>query len=508
MAKALIISMTLVVPVLALLIWQINEQATDAIQSRKDATRAQVEIAQGVLAWAQQQEVSGKLTREQAQQVALQVIGTLRYDGSEYFWVTDMQPRMLMHPMKPELDGTDVSDVKDPNGVALFTNMVERVRRDHAGFVSYQWPKPGTTRPVDKISYVKGFEPWAWVVGSGIYVGEIHDALVRQLTLGVAVVATALLVAGYLFLSFYKVMNGGLKETGRHLMAMTDGDLTTSPSPWGRDEAAQLMNELKAMQDSLRAMVTRVRHCSDDIDRSSGTIANGAQDLARRTELAAASLEESAASMEQVGATVKNTASNTREGAEVAQHSADVAAIGGRVMREVVTTMESIRATSSRISEHLGVIDSIAFQTNILALNAAVEAARAGEQGRGFAVVAGEVRMLAQQSATAAKEISGLIKQSVAQIGNGTEVVQQAAATMDEIVVTSRRVDMLLGDIAKASQEQTLGIGQIGQAIQELDRATQQNAALVENTAEAAATMRHQAEGLAQEVARFKMPAY
>jgi methyl-accepting chemotaxis protein len=507
-AKALIISFALVVPLLVLLNWQMIRQSDDAYQTRMASTRAHVQIAYGVLGWAQQRESAGQLSREQAQQLARDAIANLRYDGTEYFWITDMQPRMLMHPVKPALDGTDVSEIKDPNGVPLFTKMAEQVKRQGEGFVTYQWPKPGSAQPVDKISYVKGFAPWGWVIGSGIYVGDIREALLRQLALGATVIVCTLLVAGYLFLSFYKVMDGGLKETGRHLKAMTAGDLTTSPSPWGRDEAAHLMNELKAMQDSLRTMVARVRRSSDDIDRSSSTIADGAQDLARRTELAAASLEESAASMEQIGATVKNTADNTRTGAQIAQQSSETAASGGRVMRDVVATMQNIRASSAKISEHLGVIDSIAFQTNILALNAAVEAARAGEHGRGFAVVASEVRMLAHQSATAAKEISGLIKQSVAEINGGTEIVQQAASTMDDIVQTSRRVDQLLGDIASASQEQTVGIGQIGQAIQELDRTTQQNSALVDQTAAAATTMRQQAEGLAQEVARFKLPAH
>ena len=210
--------------------------------------------------------------------------------------------------------------------------------------------------------------------------------------------------------------------------------------------------------------------------------------------------------MEEISATVKNGSDLTSEAAEVARRNAAVAEEGGRVMQQVAGTMDDIRASSARIAEIIGTIDGIAFQTNILALNAAVEAARAGEQGRGFAVVAGEVRTLAQRSASAAREIKGLIGSSVEQVEAGTEVVRRAGETMGGIVASSRQVDRLLDEVATGAREQSAGIAQLGQALQELDRMTQQNAALVEQTAAAAASMRGQADGLAGEVARFKLP--
>jgi methyl-accepting chemotaxis protein len=505
-AKASIISLAFMLPMLALLGWLLKTQTDQAMQARMDATRQHVEIAHGILAWAHAQESAGKLSREQAQQLARQSIAALRYDGAEYFWINDMQARMLMHPIKPELDGKELIDMKDPNGFALFAAFVATVRKDGKGFVAYQWPKPGSERPVDKISYVHGFEPWGWIVGSGVYVGDLRQALQRELATVAGVTVAAMLVAGYLFLSFYRVMDGGLKETRRHLRAMTDGDLTTSPSPWGNDEAAQLMIELRHMQDSLRSMVRRVRGSSTEIVHSSSEIASGAMDLSGRTEQAAANLEESAASMEQIASTVKSTADNTAEASKVARHNAEVAAAGGRVMREMVETMEGIRSSSARIGEIIGTIDGIAFQTNILALNAAVEAARAGEQGRGFAVVASEVRTLAQRSAAAAKEIKTLIGGSVEQVEAGTDIVRRAGTTIEDIVASSQRVNQLLGEVATGAHEQSLGIGQIGQAVQELDRMTQQNAALVEQTAAAASAMREQAYTLAEEVSRFRMP--
>ena len=505
-AKAMIISLAFTVPLVSLLGWELHSRAEDAMHARMDATRQHVEVAHGLIAWAHTQELAGTVTREQAQQTARKALAGLRYDKNEYFWVNDMQPRMVMHPIKPELDGKDLGDMKDPNGFALFKGFVDTVKRSGKGFVSYMWPKPGSDKPVDKVSYVQGFEPWGWVLGSGVYVGDLQEAARKQWLLMGGVVAASMLVAAYLFLSFYRVMDGGLKETRRHLRAMTEGDLTTSPSPWGKDEAAELMHELRSMQDSLRGMVLRVRRSSSDIVHSSSEIASGAMDLSARTEQAAANLEESAASMEEIASTVKSNSSHTDEALRMARHNAEVATEGGRVMREVVQTMEGIRASSAKIGEIIGTIDAIAFQTNILALNAAVEAARAGEQGRGFAVVASEVRTLAQRSATAAREIKTLVNHSVQQVEAGTGIVRKAGGTIEEIVTASGRVDQLLGEVATGAREQSLGVSQIGQAVQELDRMTQQNAAMVEQTAAAASAMKDQAHTLDEEVARFRMP--
>ncbi|MDD0809322.1 methyl-accepting chemotaxis protein [Curvibacter sp. RS43] len=326
----------------------------------------------------------------------------------------------------------------------------------------------------------------------------------RQLLLGVSVVF--LLVAVYLFYAFFLVMRGGLQEVTRHLEAMTEGDLTTSPRPWGRDEAAHLMLMLSRMQDSLRQMVLQVRQASDEIVHSSTEIAEGSMDLSARTEQTAANLEQSAAAMEQIGTTVRQTSDHTQEATRIAAQNATIAGRGGEVIGNMVSTMEDIQASSKKIEAIIGVIDGIAFQTNILALNAAVEAARAGEQGRGFAVVASEVRLLAGRSAEAAREIKQLIATSVEKVEGGTGVVREAGATMQEIVASAQRVNELLSYIATGSVEQTQGIGQVSEAVQDLDRATQQNAALVEETAAGASALREQAQSLAHEVARFQVP--
>ncbi|MBT9487403.1 MAG: cache domain-containing protein [Rubrivivax sp.] len=505
-AKAVILSLVFLVPLVGLLGWLLNDMHDDALAARQDSVRQHVEVAHGVIAWAHAKEAAGELPREQAQRLARDAVSKLRYDGREYFWINDMQPRVVMHPVKPELVGQDVSAVKDPNGLAVFGAFVDRVKRDGQGFVAYQWPRPDSTAPVDKLSYVKGFAPWGWVVGSGLYVDDLRSAANARLQWVGATLLLAVLMAGYLFLSFFRVMDGGLKETRRHLRAMSDGDLTQSPTPWGRDEAAQLMLDLRQMQESLRHMVRGVRHSSNVIVHTSGEIASGALDLSTRTEQTAANLEKSASAMDQITVTARHTADTTAQAAEVARNNAEVATDGGRAMHEVVRTMDDIHASSTRIGDIIGTIDGIAFQTNILALNAAVEAARAGEQGRGFAVVAAEVRSLAQRSAAAAREIKTLIGTSVDQVEAGTAVVRRAGTAIENIVASSTRVNALLGDVSTGTREQSSGIGEVGGAVQELDRMTQQNAALVEQTAAAASAMRDQADTLAREVARFQLP--
>jgi methyl-accepting chemotaxis protein len=329
-------------------------------------------------------------------------------------------------------------------------------------------------------------------------------AVVRDVT--TAIVAVALAAGLYLFYCFFLVTQGGLREVQKHLEAMTAGDLTTEPRPWGSDEQAHLMVTLSQMQQSLRTIVSRVRGSSDQLVQASGEIASAAMDLSARTEQTASNLEQSAASMEQISSTIKHTADNAHEAADVAVSNSGVAQRSGEVIGQVVSTMQEIHASSSKISDIIGVIDGIAFQTNILALNAAVEAARAGEQGRGFAVVASEVRSLAQRSAQAAKEIKGLISASVERVDSGTRVVQGAGATMDELLGSARRMSDLLREISTAAKEESSGVTQLGAAVQDLDRMTQQNAALVEQTAAAASSLKDQATDLAAEVARFRLP--
>ncbi|MCC7682635.1 methyl-accepting chemotaxis protein [Janthinobacterium sp. FW305-128] len=286
---------------------------------------------------------------------------------------------------------------------------------------------------------------------------------------------------------------------------VADGDLTAQIDASAKDETGQLLQALKDMNTSLLNIVSEVRTGTDSIATSSTEIAAGNQDLSSRTEEQAGSLEETASSMEELTSTVKQNADNARQANQLAASAAQVAVKGGEVVAQVVGTMESINASSNKIVDIISVIDGIAFQTNILALNAAVEAARAGEQGRGFAVVASEVRNLAQRSASAAKEIKTLIGASVEQVNAGSMLVAQAGSTMNDIVDSVQRVSDIITEITAASSEQSVGIDEINRAIGQMDAVTQQNAALVEESAAAAESMQHQAHNLAQVVSVFKL---
>ncbi|MBT9455535.1 MAG: HAMP domain-containing protein [Burkholderiaceae bacterium] len=331
------------------------------------------------------------------------------------------------------------------------------------------------------------------------------DRLKQRFYVQLSAAAVFVALAVYLFLSFYRVMMGGMQEVADHLKEITKGNLTTAPQPWGRDEAAQLMTTLGEMQASLRRVVTNVLQGSAQVQGASGEISSASADLSQRTERSAASLEQTASSMEQIASNVSHTAETVASASAIVRENAAVATRGGQVIGQVVNTMNDIRASSGRIGEIIGVIDGIAFQTNILALNAAVEAARAGDQGRGFAVVATEVRALAGRSAAAAKEIKSLIGASLVQVETGTKVVGEAGATISDIVGNANRIAEMMSEISTATREQSAGVGQVGAAVHELDRSTQQNATLVEQTAAAAGSLSDQARRLANDVGFFRL---
>ncbi|MCA2999209.1 MAG: HAMP domain-containing protein [Rhodocyclaceae bacterium] len=286
---------------------------------------------------------------------------------------------------------------------------------------------------------------------------------------------------------------------------IADGDLDVDITDDRRDELGQLLRSMKRMRTSLARVVGTVRENAENVTTASAQIAAGNQDLSSRTEQQAASLQETAASMEQLTSTVKQNAENARTANQLAQSASTAAAAGGQTVGEVVTTMENISANSRKMADIIGVIDGIAFQTNILALNAAVEAARAGEQGRGFAVVATEVRTLAQRSADAAKEIRTLISQSVERVAAGSNLVQAAGTAMEDIVSRVTRVTDLIGEITHSAAEQSNGIEQVNLAVSQMDQVTQQNAALVEEAAAAASSLKTQAGELVQAVAVFRL---
>jgi methyl-accepting chemotaxis protein len=328
-------------------------------------------------------------------------------------------------------------------------------------------------------------------------------AAFRWLSIGATVFGVLIAIACYF--SLRGAIMRPLGEALTHFDQIAAGRLDNPVEVRGKDEMSMLMRGLDAMQSRLADTIRGVRRSCDAMATATAEISAGNTDLSARTEQQAASLEETASSMEQLTATVKQNADNARQASQLAVNASDIAARGGQVVARVVDTMQGISASSSQVVDIIAVIDGIAFQTNILALNAAVEAARAGEQGRGFAVVAGEVRTLAQRSATAAREIKGLIETSVQKVADGSTLVTEAGRTMDEILQAVQRVTDIMGEISAASDEQSGGIEQVNQAVTQMDTVTQQNAALVEQAAAAAASLEDQTNALREEMARFRL---
>ncbi|MFL9869457.1 methyl-accepting chemotaxis protein [Paraburkholderia fungorum] len=324
-------------------------------------------------------------------------------------------------------------------------------------------------------------------------------------TLIIAVTVLALLVVVGIRFALRGLIVQPLNDATACFERMASGDLSQPIEVFSRNEIGRLFSGIKRMQESLATMVTAVHSSTESIDTGAREIAMGNTDLSQRTEQQAASLQETASSMEQLTGTVRQNAENARQASQLAVSASDIATRGGDVVNQVVTTMQGIATSSNKVVDIIGVIEGIAFQTNILALNAAVEAARAGEQGRGFAVVAGEVRSLAQRSASAAKEIKELIGDSVDKVQSGSALVGRAGTTMDEIVQAVRRVTDIMGEISAASEEQSGGIEQVNRAVVQMDEVTQQNAALVEQAAAAAASLEEQTRQLQAVVNGWKV---
>ena len=451
---------------------------------------------------------AGTLGKDAAQQQAMAAIKVIRYGKDGYITITS-GTSALMNPFKPENDGKDLVDFKDPKGVYLYRDIAAAgANADGGGFVRYHWARPGATEAVPKMSRVSHFAPWNWDLVTGVYMDDIDAAfrasLLKSGAVLVGVCIVLALIVSRVNQSVRHTIGGDPEYAGEVARRIAEGDLSVEVRTHASDHASILFG-MKTMQQRLADTIGEIRRSADTIATASGQIASGNMDLSGRTESQASSLEETAASMEQLTSTVTQNADNAVQANQLVMSASAVAEQGGQVVSKVVHTMDTINASATRIVDIISVIDGIAFQTNILALNAAVEAARAGEQGRGFAVVASEVRNLAQRSAGAAKEIKELINASVDSIHTGSALVAEAGSTMDKVVESVSRVTQIMGAITDASREQSTGIGHVNQAITEMDSVTQQNAALVEQAAAAAGSMQEQAAHLAQLVARFRL---
>jgi methyl-accepting chemotaxis protein len=480
------------------------------IADRRDQLTSLVDQASHITASYYARAQNHTLSEDEAKKQALATIAAMRYGKDGYISVNDSQPVVLMHPFKQELVGKNVAQFADPDGKHLYVDIVNAGNQEGGGFVDYKWAKPGSDKPVAKTSYSARFAPWDWYMVTGMYMDDVQSAfyanLLRWLAITVTLGAVATAVMLLVLRSIRRSLGGDLEVAVQAAQLMARGNLATRV-PVQPEDQDSLLHALHVMQSGLVDTVSRVRLGTENINVGATEIAAGNTDLSQRTEEQAAALVETASSMDQMTVNVKQNADSAHQAAQLAGQAADVAKRGSLVVDDVVRTMGEITSSSRQIGDIIGVIDGIAFQTNILALNAAVEAARAGEQGRGFAVVAAEVRSLAQRSATAAKEIKALIETSTTTVESGATLVANAGSTMGEIVQSVRRVNEILEEISNASREQSAGIEQVNRAVGEMDQVTQQNAALVEQAAAAAHSLKDQVGVLREAISSFALPA-
>ncbi|MEW6766271.1 MAG: methyl-accepting chemotaxis protein [Pseudomonadota bacterium] len=460
------------------------------LEDRQVKTRHVVETAHGLIEYYAKLAAQHRMSEDEARATAIAALRGLRYDEKEYFWINTSDPRMVMHPIKPELDGKDLSDIKDPNGKHIFIEFAKAAQKG-GGFVDYLWPKPGAKQPVAKTSYVKLYQPWDWVVGSGIYLDDVDQAFTSKLIEASFFILLVLLIIGLSGWSIIRGITRPLAQTVEIAHRLAEGDLTMRIETQRQDETGRLLAAMRAMIERLTQVISEVREASSALASASGQISATSQGLSQAASEQAASVEETSASMEQMGASIEQNTDNAQTTEGIAAQAARQADEGGRAVRETVEAMKSI-------AEKVGIIDDIAYKTNLLALNAAIEAARAGSHGKGFAVVADEVRKLAERSQSAAQEIGEVAKNSVG-------MAEKTGELLDVIVPGINRTATLVQEITAASQEQSTGAGQITAAMEQLNKVTQQNASSSEELAATAEEMSAQAEHLQKLMAFFRM---
>lgn len=468
-----------------------------------------MQSAAGILKHFHSLESAGSLSREEAQKQAMEVVRGLRYDAQEYFWINDQTPVMLMHPMNAKLEGQNLSGFKDPDGKALFNEMVAITSSQGAGQVDYRWPKPGATDPVPKISYVELFQPWGWIIGSGVYVDDVQVEFRAQAVKAISIgLLIALLLTGLVVLitrSIVQPLQAAVDAMAS--ISSGEGDLTRNLDTHGRDELTALATYFNAFTAKLRHVIRQMLDSAGSLDQAARSLGDIYSEAQRHSQQQAQQMELVATAINEVTYGVQDVAKNA-EHASSEMHTAEDQASQGQqnieaslrqidqlsgTIDKAVEVIQSLASESTQIGSVLEVIRSIAEQTNLLALNAAIEAARAGEQGRGFAVVADEVRLLAQRTQQSTAEIQGMIERlqgnseaAVKVINESSRASQltveqasQAGESLAQIAQSLRNLTGLNASIASATLQQS-------HVVEDINQNVTQTAALAHNTAEAA----------------------